>query len=138
MITMSKMFLLILLSFFLAGCNAKGKEPTFFYRAAFDPLMINDVEVYIRAVGKKWDLEIFEKDRDQMKFITQNQEAFYIAFYYNDNAILHISNAGFGVGIVLSLFDDGEMPLSDLKKLDEEIRAGLKENFGVKLEARDP
>ena len=100
--------------------------------------MINDVEVYIRAVGKKWDLEIFEKDRDQMKFITQNQEAFYIAFYYNDNAILHISNAGFGVGIVLSLFDDGEMPLSDLKKLDEEIRAGLNENFGVKLEARDP
>lgn len=135
---MRKILLVLLCIFCLNACTAEYIKPMFFYRSPFDPSMVTDVESYMRKASKNWNFELFEKDKKEMKAVTDGQEAFYLAFYHKDKAILDISNVGVGVVLTLALFDHGDMPIAELERLANEVRSGLKSKFGIQLIAEEP
>ena len=69
-----------------------------------------------------------------MKRLTRGYEAFYIALYLNDNLIFDITNVGVGTQLDMALFDYGDIPVSELKKLGDEVRNGLREQLQIEFE----
>ncbi|GBF30072.1 hypothetical protein MnTg04_00008 [bacterium MnTg04] len=89
-------------------------------------------------ISEKWELRVFEKDREAMKFLTQGQEAFFIALYFEDDSILAIMNAGIGNILTLSLQTDDNFPVEELEKLANEVRGELKTHLNIDLVATEP
>ena len=119
----------------LVACDEIQVRTIAVYEASFDPGLSGDVESFMISSADNWGLEVFRKDRSQMKTLTQGKEAFFVMLYANDNeGILAISNVGAGEVIQLSLHDFGAIPLGDLKRLDEDVRTGLAEAFGIRFE----
>ena len=127
----------ILAVLFLVSCEGESTSPTYQYRTAFDPAMVDGVEEFMKDVAKRWELRLFEDNRKGMKFLTQGQEAFYIALFLKldpkNNWILSMTNGGAGTILILHLYEHEDMPLAELQRLDEEVRFGLKEKFGIEL-----
>ncbi|MBA3582909.1 MAG: hypothetical protein H0W44_10735 [Gammaproteobacteria bacterium] len=92
------------------------------------------VELAIKEVAKKWDLRIYEKDREQMKFHTQGKEAFFIVLYFNKDPVLSLDNSGVGEVITLMAVDYGNMPIQDLKKLAYDVIDTFETRFDIKFE----
>ena len=127
----------VLVVFFVASYGGESTRPTYHYRASFDPAMVDGVEKFMRGVAKRWEFRLFEKDRKGSKFITRGMEAFFIALFLKSDPenewILDISNAGAGTILTLGLYEHEDMPLSELQELDNEVRTGLRERFGIEL-----
>ena len=127
----------VLAVLFLVSCEGESTRPTYHYRAPFDPSMVDGVEEFMKDVARRWELRLFEKSREGMKYLTLGQEAFFIALFLKsdpkNNWILDISNAGAGTILSLALFEHEDMPLAELQRLDGEVRRGLKEKFGIEL-----
>ena len=122
----------------VAACGEEHVEPAFFYKAQFDPSMVAEVESFVRDISVKWQLELFEKDREQMKFLTQYREAFFISLYFECDAILAIMNVGVGNVLTLSLHDYGNLPVEQLERLANEVRSGLRAQLNIDLVAAEP
>ncbi len=121
---------------FITFCtNSCYVKPVFHFKASFEPSMVDDVEVFIRDVSKEWNLRLFEKGRGSMKILSNGQEAFFIALYFEGDAILTITNTGPGKVLSLMALDFGDLPLEKLEQLTDEIRSGLKSQFNIELEA---
>lgn len=135
---MKKILSTIIMLFCINACNGDYVVPTFLYKAPFDPLSVDKVEVFMRDISARWNLELFEKDREAMKIMTQGQEAFFIALYFEGDAILAIMNAGVGNVLTLSLQDHGNLPVEELERLANEVRSGLKTQLNINLVAADP
>jgi hypothetical protein len=85
-----------------------------------------------------WGFELFEKDRDEMKLLSLNEPAFFIAFYSEGESVLVITNAGYAPLLTLSLMESQEMPVERLEALANEVRNGLQERFNIQLNAVEP
>ena len=137
MVTTIRLIGAVLTVLFVVSCDGELTKPTYQYRAPFNPAMVEDVEIFMRDVAKRWKLRLFEKDRKEMKVISLGKEAFLIALFLKsdpeDDWILDISNAGAGTILTLGLYEHEDMPLSELQRLDNEVRTGLKEKFGIEL-----
>jgi len=107
--------------------------PYSLYKAKFDVSKVDDVENTMVVIAKRWNLEPFQKDREQMKFLTQNKEAFFIAFYFDGDPVLVVTNVGVGEVLTLSATDYKKMPISDLKKLIVEVIDALKDQFNIEF-----
>ena len=123
--------------FFAVSCQGESTGPTYHYRAPFDPAMVDGVVEFMRGVAKRWEFRLFEKDRKGAKFISRGMEAFFILLFLKRDPdgkwILDISNVGVGTNLSLALYEHEDMPLSELQRLDNEVRTGLEQKFGVEL-----
>lgn len=135
---MRKICFMIFSILLLNACDSEHVAPTFIFEAPFNPNMVDEVEVYIKEVADKNGLRVFEKGRDQMRALSKGKEAFFIAFYYDNDPILSISSVGVPDLIRLSLYDFGKITLPDLEALAIEIKYGLKERYRINLKAIDP
>ncbi|MDP1932169.1 MAG: hypothetical protein Q8L60_12005 [Gammaproteobacteria bacterium] len=118
----------------VSACEeSSGVSPTYSYRAEFNPADVDAVVQFVRSVAERRNIRVYEKDRRQMSFLTQGKEAFFIAFYYNDNAVLDISNVGVGEIITLGVFDHQEYSAQALYDVSEEITTGLNQQFGIQF-----
>ena len=133
-------FSLLVLVALLANtaCDSEYIVPVFFYEAPFDPLLVDEVEEIMYDISGKWELSVFEKDREAMKIMTQGQEAFFIALFLEDDSILAIMNAGIGNILTLSLQTDDNFPVEELGKLANEVRRELKTHLNIDLVATEP
>ena len=127
----------VLAVFLVVSREGENAKPTYHYRASFDPAMVGGVEKFMRGVAKSWELRLFEKDRKETKVISLGKEAFFVALFLTSdpdrNWVLDLSNAGAGTILTLGLYEHEDMPLSELQRLDSEVRTGLKERFGIEL-----
>ena len=122
-------FLIII---FVASCGDDVVWPHAQYEAQLgDYSKIDQVEDRMRDIAKRWKLEISEKDRGQMAFLTQGKPALFVALYFDGDPILSVTNAGVGSKLRIRATDFGEMPLSDLEKLTQDV---LKELGMLNLE----
>lgn len=122
----------------LLACGAGYKEPHALYNAPFDPQQIDGVVEFIYEIADKWNLELEEKDRGQMKYLTQGQEAFRIYLVLEGDMVILIGNAGFGTTLSLMVMDYGHMPVEELDRLTNEIKSELERRFALEFCTKDP
>ena len=131
---MLRQLLIVVIPVLVLACSEiEVVVPIFNLRAEFDPSNVDRVDSFIKATATQWNLSVLEKGRDQMAFLTQGQEAFFLALYSGETPILDITNAGAGTILVLHVYDYGEMPLEQLNELADEIVISLNQNFGIEL-----
>ena len=71
-----------------------------------------------------------------MAFLTQGQDAFFIALFSSDSEIVNITNVGIGTRLTLHVYDKGGLLLEQLNELTDEIVNGLSLNFGIELKSQ--
>ena len=124
-----------------SGCESELTKPALYYTAPFDPALVDEVEAFMKELAEKRGFEVFEHDREQMKFVSSGQEALFIAFYAGeerniDQYVLDITNLG--TVFILALFEKENMPLSELERLSQEVRHGLKKELGIDFKVAEP
>ena len=119
---MSIRLICVILLVLAASCEDRVIRPHAEYEAPLgDYSKIEQVETRLRSIARHWKLEVFEKDRDQMAFVTEGKPAFFVALYFDGDAILIVTNVGVGSKIILAATDHGEMPLGDLERLTQDV-----------------
>ena len=121
----------LMLFFTLSSCEAEHKPPYLLYTANFDVSTVNEAEAIVKKVAKKWDLRVYEKDREQMKFLTQGKDAFFIALYFNEDPIISIGNSGVGEILRVMAIDYGNVPVSDLEKITADFIKAFKDQLNI-------
>ena len=83
---------------------------------------------------------VFEKDRDNMRFLTDGQEAFFVAYYFEDrNApVMWITNVGAGDRLTLAATSGHEFTKNDARSLVDAVRTALLVDLGIELSRTDP
>ena len=135
---MNRLLSILLSIFCLSACGQDDVKPMYFYKASFDPVMVDAVADVMEEISENRQFKLFEKDREQMKFLTEGKNAFFTAFYLKGEPILAITNVGVGEVLTLSLHDYGELPLDVLEGLAQEVRNTLKNRFNIELQVADP
>lgn len=135
---MYRLFFILLSIFCLSACGQDDVKPVYFYKAPFDPVMVDAVAEVMKDISESRQFKLFEKDREQMKFLTDGKNAFFTAFYLKGEPILAVTNVGVGEVLTLSLHDYGELPLDDLEGLAQEVRDTLKNRFNIELQVANP
>lgn len=128
-------YLLFVVMLLLASCGSKVSEPDLYYKAEFDIALVDEVSTYFKTLAGKRDFEVFEKDRREMKAITQGREAFYISYYAGDKdvPVLWVTNAGAGTVIDLAFHANEGHPLYEVEKLSGLVLKDLKRIFGIDM-----
>ena len=117
----------------MASCEGESTKPTYHYRAPFDPAMVDGVEEFMKGLADRWELSRKEKKLTSFGPVTFSM-ALFLKSDPKGDWILYILNTGIGEFLDLALFEHEDMPLSELQRLDKEVRSGLKERFGIELE----
>ena len=129
---------MMLLSLFLHSCSSHT-PPYLMYRAEqFNTQDIPEVEQLIRNIANKWDFQIKEKDREQMKILSSGEEAFVIFLLHDKEWIVDIGNVGTSQIITLMFYDQGQLPVSKLEQLAKELKSELENRFNLEFCVADP
>jgi hypothetical protein len=131
---MIRLLSILIMSLFMSSCEAEYTPPYLHYRADFDIAKVDETEAVVKEIAKKWNLRVYEKNREEMKLHTQGKEAFFIALYFNEDAVLFVHNSGVGEVLSVMAVDHGKMPISDLGKLTAEVIGALKERLNLEFE----
>ena len=129
-----KKFYVVILALILSSCGEVNRKIPLLYQANFDASKIEEVEGAMEIISKKWGLRLFQKDRERMKYLTQGKEAFFIALYFNGDAVLSLNNVGVGEVLSLMIVDYGIMPKNDLERLTNETLLILKTQLSIEFE----
>ena len=119
---------------FLCACTGRAIPPYLHLEAEFDTAKISAVENIVRNVARDWGLRVREKDKREMRFVSLGADAFFMSVYYENDTIVHVTNAG-GVGAsTLRLFasDYGKMPKAKLDDLISDLVRGI-ETYDIKF-----
>lgn len=103
------------------------------YDASFDVAQIESVETIMESIAKKYELRISHNDRDGMKYLTDEKEAFAIFLHFKDNVILAITNVGVGNAVMMMVNDYGDMPAGNLEKIEEDVKNRLKDELYIEF-----
>lgn len=118
-----------------APAGAAGSHHS--YEAQIDDYTkIDLVEERMVRLAQRWALELFEKDRDQMAFLTQGNPALFMALCYEEQPVLNVFNVGVGETLVVAVSDFGEMPRLELERLTHDVLTEL-EALGLKFRQVD-
>lgn len=141
---MSRLLAIVFCAVCISACEVDLEveyvEYVYRERAAFDPALIDEVEVFIRDIAKRWELELDEKSQESLRFLHKDVEnAFdmmaYIKGHERKGMVFWIGNLG-GKGNLLSLSMDhyeGGLPRICVDRLHEELKSGLENRFGLEL-----
>ena len=121
------------LLFLVCACDSRQVSPHLLYRADFDAARIDEAERVVRGVAEEWELRVFEKDRDEMAFLTRGRDAFFVALYFEGDSILVLTNVGVGDTLELTAFDYKKMPMSDLDALVAQVITSLEDKLDVEF-----
>ena len=106
----------------------------------FDPVLIGEVEVFIRDIASRWELELHEIPHEQLKILYQDvpnpfDMMAYIEGDERKGMVFWISNAGGGGDLLRLSMDDyeGGLPRICVDRLYEELKSGLEGRFGLDL-----
>ncbi len=138
---MMKKIALILGSFFLFSCGGSTyQEPDYYFEGKFDPSLVSSLDMYMKRLAEDRNFRVFEKDRTQMKTLTQDKDALYISFYKNnkDKPILWVSNVGTGTVLTLGLLSNESFSLQEVKALAEAVTKYLKTEMNIKMKPVSP
>ena len=102
---------------FVVSCGSSSVPPHEVYESKFDPKKIDRVEMQLDEIAKKWDMTLFRKDRDSMRYLSQDIDAFFTCFYFEDECVLAVSTVGTPKHVQLMSLDFGVLPISKLEKL---------------------
>lgn len=136
-----KKLALFLSMLFLFSCGGSSYEkPDFYFEGTFKPSLTDDLEAYMKELAGDRSFRIFEKDRGQMKELTQGEDAVYISLYKGagDKPVLWVSNVGAGTVLTLGLLSNDSFSLADTKNLSDEILLYLKKEMGIQMSAVSP
>jgi hypothetical protein len=87
----------------------------------FDNSKIDQVNYILDDIAKRNDLDVFKKDREKMKDLSQGKAAFFTALYFKDKPVFILTNVGVAEKLVLTVTDYGDISLSDLERISDEI-----------------
>ena len=98
----------------------------------FDVSNITEVEELTRSKAAQWNLDIVEKNRNQMKIASLGKEAFTIHLMHEGELVLSIGNTGPSIILSMNFYDYSKYPKNNLKAVIQELRSELES--GLKLE----
>ena len=117
----------------LLACGGGYKEHYAAYEAPFDPQLekINAVARFIHGIAGELGLDVKEREREEMKFITSGMDAFQISLRVKGDMVILVSNAAIGTKLYLRLYDSRHMAAEEVNRLADEIKDGLERRFGL-------
>lgn len=113
---------------------ADDNNPYLIYESEFGTEKISKVENVIKDLAQRRNLRVFEKNRENMKYLSRGEDAFFIALYFKNDPILVVTNVGVGKLITLSVSDYGKMPRKELELLTLELVSILKNEVNISFE----
>lgn len=125
--------MMALLLLFLASCDEREVSHRQFRAEGFNPSYSREAETLMADTGRRWNLELFQKDAEDMKYLSFGKEAFFVALYLDDDPILILTNTGPAVILKLSIGDYGTMSPDDLQRLTDEVMEMLSTRFDVEF-----
>ena len=142
---MSKLLAVVFCAAGLGACGEESEDRAIYIpfvyaeRAAFDPALIGEVEVFIRDIASRWELELHEIPHEQLKMLHRdvpnpfNMMA-YVEGPRHKKMIFWINNFGGGGDLLsLSMGGGGGLPRICVDRLHEELKSGLESRFGLDL-----
>ena len=91
----------------------------------------------MESISIKYELRISHNDRDGMKHLTDDKEAFAIFLHFKDNVIFAITNVGVGDTVMMMVNDYGDMPAGKLEEIEEDVKSRLKDELHIEFKV-DP
>jgi len=124
----------------ICSCNSQYLEPDLYFEGKFDPKNVNTLEKFIKQLAKDKGFQIFEKDRNQMSFLSQGKEAFYISYYIHEDIgpVMWISNVGAPNILVLGFNSFSDFSRENAKELAIVIINYLKNELDTCMMPVDP
>ncbi len=137
-----KKILLILIVISLISCSSSTYiKPDYYFKGKFEPSIVNvnALEAQINKIAEEQNYRVFEKNRNQMKRHTNDQEAFFIVLYQKNinESILTISNVGAGSVLTLALYTNEDFTKQDAKFLSEMVVQHLQTKLNVEMKPID-
>jgi hypothetical protein len=137
-----KNIILTLVVVFLSSCGGSTYiEADYYFEGKFEPSLVNvnALEEQLNKIAKEQGYRLFEKNRNQMKKLTDDNEAFFIALYQknNDKLILSITNVGVGSVLILDLYTNEDFTKQDAKSLSEKLIQYLQTELNVEMKPID-
>jgi|GEM_PF-5969641 len=128
--TLTVIFVLCLLA-----CRGEYYPPESIYRGKFDVNDVNKIENYAKDLALARGFKIFEKAPEEMRGISDGQNAFFIAFYNNGKLpIVSISNAGTGSVLSIMFSTNQKFTTADANELAKKVQEDLSKKFNINLE----
>lgn len=107
------------------SCGSSSVPAHEIYESKFDPKNIDNVEMQLDGIAKEWGMTLFRKDRDSMKYLSQDIDAFFTCFYFDDECVLVVSTVGTPAHIQLVSMDFGVLPISKLEELTSVVAKNI-------------
>ena len=125
----------------LSACEGESegefREFAYHERAAFDPALIGEVEVFVRDIARRWELELHEISREQLGLHRDVQNAFdmmaYVEGHEREGMVFWIGNFGGDDLLSFAMGSGGGLPRICVDRLHEELKSGLEGRFGLDL-----
>lgn len=131
--------ILVAMALLFGGCGSETIVETLaMYDSSFDPKDVDLTERYVKATAKRWKLRVFEKSRREMSWASNGRDAFFVALYHKEEAVLVITNVGVPEQITISIVDYGVFPKKDLYAVAEELAEGLNQSIDTQFRQIDP
>ena len=110
------------------------------YRAPFEPEKIGCVESVVRSVSGASGFLVDERDREQMKFVTNGIEAFSMTVYSEkvalDDEILNITNGGIGKFLGMQVVANQHLGPAAVNEFVDAILEGIRDRCEIVLQIK--
>ncbi|MCY4045935.1 MAG: hypothetical protein OXE99_12750 [Cellvibrionales bacterium] len=126
--------LVVFFSLFLSACENDSIKPYKIFKSDFNTSKISEIEIIVNDFSSEKSLTLFQKDKRAMKALSLEKDAFFIALYFKENPIFSITNVGTSNILVITVSDFGNIDLSNLDLMSEELTNKLNQISGIQLE----
>ena len=113
-----------------------------YFQAQIDERIdIDEIEKVMRQFAETrqlelFELELYEKDRDGMDFLTRGNPALFVGLKFNDEVIITVANTSVAELLRVIATDLGDLPLPELERLTYDVLSELSE-LGIEFHPRE-
>lgn len=126
------LYLIVLFGLCLCSC---GNEPVEYkqYTATFDDSKIGNVEKFVRSYAEMNNLKVLEKDKEQLKYLSNDANEFFMTLNYQGDPIVAVLNIGQTNILRILALDYGDLELEKLDVITNEIKNALANELNLKF-----
>lgn len=111
-------------------------KPDFLYKGKVNSSQVDSLHIFIKELAGIYNLDVFEKNREDMQFLTHGENAFYLSLYKNnhDAPVMWISNVGSGTVLTFGFSSNEYFSLEDVRSLFDKVKIHLENNMSIYLQ----
>jgi hypothetical protein len=129
-----KIFICFIVLFGVFSCKAENVKSHMRLSANFDNSKIDQVDSIFEDVAAQYQLRVFKKDRKQMKYLSQDRDAFFTVLYFKEGPVFTLTNIGVTDKLVFTVADFKNMSIAELERIAYEVKNRIETGINIKFQ----